>query len=653
MRRNFRLCAFFREPAGIPVYSALLLSFLFSFTVRGESQKPIKDMTAEELARHLERKAAAYKPPPEALRVLPFNPEEWETNENYDFIGDPRALKGGEITSTWSSFPPNLRTDGPNSNLIQTRTLHSLMYESLVGLHPDTLEFIPQLATHWWISNDKRTFRFRLNPKARFSDGSEVTADDVYWSFWHLTQEDRRDPYNVILFRGSFEMPKIIDKYTIEVHTKKLNWRLFLYFGASMMIFPARYIAITGDEYLRGYQWRFIPGSGPYMMKPGDLKKPSSLVLTRRPDWWARDEKWGRGLYNFDRIRFTVITNRDLEFEKFKHRELDYYMVGKAQRWVEECDFKEVRMGWVKKRRIKTEAPQGFSGFCFNMRKPPFNDRRVRLAWAYLFNREKLMDKLFFNQYEFIDSYYPGRIWANPTNRKIRYNPRKAALLLAQAGYKKRNKEGILIGPDGKPFEVTLEIGHQDLERIFTVIKEDYEKAGIRINLKLIDPRTLYKKVSEREFTVTYQWWGAIVFPNPESSWMSELADKPQNNNLPGFKNRRVDRLCEKYNVCFDQKERVKIIRKIDKIIFDEHPYALGWYSNRVRILYWDKFGHPDTYFTRIGDWRDIISVWWYDPAKAARLEKAMASGTPLEQGEVEVAPWDGKKGKEAVRDGR
>ena len=136
MRRNFRLCAFFREPAGIPVYSALLLSFLFSFTVRGESQKPIKDMTAEELARHLERKAAAYKPPPEALRVLPFNPEEWETNENYDFIGDPRALKGGEITSTWSSFPPNLRTDGPNSNLIQTRTLHSLMYESLVGLHP-------------------------------------------------------------------------------------------------------------------------------------------------------------------------------------------------------------------------------------------------------------------------------------------------------------------------------------------------------------------------------------------------------------------------------------------------------------------------------------------------------------------------------------
>ncbi len=600
----------------------------------------VQDLSRSELAALLEKKAASYRPPPEATKVLPFDPAGWKTNSDYAPIGDPRAKKGGRLTSTWQAFPPNLRTDGPNSNLLQTRLLHSLIYESLLGLHPDTLQFIPQLATHWWISKDKRTFRFRLNPKARFSDGSEVTADDVFWSFWHLTQEDRRDPYNVYLFGGSFDPPRIIDKYTVEVHTKKLNWRLFLYFAAGMYIFPAQYIKVSGDEYLAGYQWRFIPGSGPYTMLSGDLKKPTSLTLTRRGDWWARSEKWARGLYNFDKLRFVVIMDRDLEFEKFKHGELDYFFVRKAQRWAEECDFEAVRKGWVKKRWITTEAPQGFSGFCFNMRKPPFNDRRVRLAWAYLFNRKKLMEKLFFNQYQYIDSYYPGRIWANPTNPKIRYNPRKAARLLEEAGYKRRNKQGILIGPDGKPFEVTLEYGFEDLKRIFTIIREDYEKAGIRINLKLIDPRTLLKKKMQREFTVVYQNWGGLLFPNPESSWLSDLADKPNTNNLPGFKNRRVDRLCRLYNVCFDQKRRVRIIREIDKLIFNEHPYALGWYSNRVRLLYWGRFGHPATYFSRIGDESDILSMWWYDPEKARRLESAMRSGRSLPQGTVEVDPW-------------
>jgi len=315
--------------------------------------------------------------------------------------------------------------------------------------------------------------------------------------------------------------------------------------------------------------------------------------------------------------------------------------VRKAQRWVEECNFEAAQKGWVKKRRIKTEAPQGFSGFCFNMRKPPFNDKNVRMAWAYLFNREKLMEKLFFNQYDFIDSYYPGRMWENPKNRKIRYNPRRAAGLLARAGYKKRNEQGILIGPDGKPFEVTMELGYPELKRIFTVVQEDFLKAGIRLNLKQIDPRTLYKKVRDRQFAVHYQSWGAIIFPNPESSWMSELADTTQNNNVAGFKSRRVDRLCLEYDGCFDQDKRVELIREIDGLIFREHPYALGWYSNRVRILFWRKFGHPTRYFTRTGDERNILSEWWYDPALDKELQEARKSGKVFEQGPVEVQPWD------------
>ena len=251
------------------------------------------------------------------------------------------------------------------------------------------------------------------------------------------------------------------------------------------------------------------------------------------------------------------------------------------------------------------------------------------------------MEKLFFNQYEFLSSYYPGRIWANPENKRVAYDPRRAAQLLANAGYKTRNAEGILLGPDGKPFEVTLEFGDQSFERVLTVIREDFEAAGIRIRLRRIDPRTLYRKVSEREFSVTYQSWGAIIFPNPESSWMSALADASHNNNLPGFKNRRVDRLCEQYNVCFDQDQRVEIIRQIDGLIFREHPYALGWYSPMTRILYWDRFGHPERYFSRVGDERNILTLWWANPEKEARLRELRRTGAAMPQGRVDVAPWE------------
>ena len=127
---------------------------------------------------------------------------------------------------------------------------------------------------------------------------------------------------------------------------------------------------------------------------------------------------------------------------------------------------------------------------------------------------------------------------------------------------------------------------------------------------------------------------------------MSELADKPNTNNLPGFKNRRVDQLCEQYDRCFEQADRVAAIREIDKRIYDEHPYALGWFSGRVRLLFWDRFGHSDRYFARTGDERNILSEWWFDPEKDARLKRAMAAGEKLEQGPVDVAPWDDAGGK-------
>ncbi|MFC1679231.1 extracellular solute-binding protein [Elusimicrobiota bacterium] len=565
----------------------------------------------------------------------------WTTNTDFPLLGDPQALKGGSLKSHWPSYPPTLRTEGPNSNLSTTRSIHGLIYESMLALHPETLEYVPVLASHWKMSEDKRKFWFKINPKASWADGSPVTAEDVVATWEWLARKDIKDPYTNMFATDNFEKPVAESKYVVSVKTKKLHWRLFYYFGG-MSIYPAQEMSkLTGDEYLDKYNWKLQMGSGPYELKPEGIKKEHSVTVSKRNDYWAKDRRMNIGANNFDKITWIVVMDEELAFEKFKKGELDYYHVLKAQRWAEECDFDKVKKGWIKKRKIYTKAPEGFSGFVFNMRKPPFDDRNVRKAFAFLFNRERLIDKLFFNQYEHIDSYYPGNVWGNPKNPKIRHNPRMAARLLKRAGYEERNKDGWLV-KDGKPFEITLEYaGGASWTRIHKVIQEDIQKAGIKMNLNEIDPRTLMKKVSERSFTLHLQSWGALLFPNPISSWDSKLADKQHNNNLPGFKDPEVDKLCEEYDKTFDRQKQIEIVRKIDRLIFRQHPYALGWYANFTRLLHWDKFGHPDYYFSKVGDYRDIKTLWWKDPAREKALAEAKASGKTLPQGEVVQKPWE------------
>jgi ABC-type transport system substrate-binding protein len=174
----------------------------------------------------------------------------WTTATDYPEIGAPNANRDSKKTHriVWRDFPPTLRTDGPNSNLTTTRTVHDLMFESLIQIHPNTEEFIPFLANEWKIETDKKagtqTFSFKIDPKAKWADGSPVTAEDVHKSFWHRVQEDRSDPSNVLTFNEGFNEPVIVDERTIKVTTKKLNWRLFLYFGG--MISTSQGFALAG-----------------------------------------------------------------------------------------------------------------------------------------------------------------------------------------------------------------------------------------------------------------------------------------------------------------------------------------------------------------------------------------------------------------------
>ena len=132
------------------------------------------------------------------------------------------------------------------------------------------------------------------------------------------------------------------------------------------------------------------------------------------------------------------------------------------------------------------------------------------------------------------------------------------------------------------------------------------------------------------------------MFPNPETSVHSSLADQNNTNNITGFKNARVDQLLKAYDVEFDQPKREAIIREIDGILANEYHFVLRWDAPFFRLAYWNKFGHPDSYLTRYGDNRDPLSLWWIDPQKAQQLAQAMRdTSAKLAVGPTEIHYWE------------
>ncbi len=569
-----------------------------------------------------------------------FTGEGWETSTDYDLIGDPRAVKGGTLREYVLAFPGTLRMHGPESNTLLNFTIQGMVYESLLSLHPNTLEYMPVLATHWQTSEDRLTYRFRLDPNARWSDGEPVVAEDIVATWNFLMDQGLQDPMNRITW-SKFEEPVAETKYIVRVTSNTLNWRNFLYIADSMPIMPAHVLEhVDGEAYLRDYNFSLIPGTGPYVVPEEEVDKGTSLTMRRRTDYWAESYRRNIGVNNFDEIREIVVRDQNLAFEMFKKGDLDRYFINVSRVWVEDMDFDRVRQGAIQKRKVYNSSPNGVSGLAFNMRIAPFDDVRVREALALLLNREQLIEKLFYDEYQPQNSYYAGSLYENPDNPKNEYDPERALTLLAEAGWDSRDSQGRLI-KDGQPLAIEVLYGNQGQESWMTVYQEDLRKVGIALNLRLVTPETLFQLVMERKFDMVSMAWTGLVFPNPETAYHSSLADQDNNNNITGVKSARIDEIADQYDQMFDLDERVAGIREIDGILANQYPYLLEWMGPFQRIGYWNKFGYPEGILTRFGDHTDVTSLWWLDPEREARLGDAMRdSSVQLEVGETDDRFW-------------
>jgi|WetSurMetagenome_2_1015567.scaffolds.fasta_scaffold01760_2 microcin C transport system substrate-binding protein len=551
-----------------------------------------------------------------------FDGSGWITNDKISILNDENVYKGGKVILSLPNFPVTLRIYGKDYNNYFNKSCGGLLYESLLQLDPVTSDFAPLLATHWKILEDSITFKFRINPNARWAEGNPVTAYDFIDTWKLLINKEILDPFTNQLME-TYEEPIAESKYILTIKSKIKSWRQFLYISTSVAILPSQYIKdISGKEFLEKYQYRYIPGSGPYVILESDINKYQSIALRRRSDYWGENERFNKGKNNFDVIKFVINSDNVLEFEKFKKQEIDIIQVTKTTDWKEKFDFPEVKRGLILKRKIFNEFPKGISGICINTKKEPFDDIRVRRAFIYAFNRKKINESLFFNEYILLNSYHAGTVYENPTNPCNGFNLDSSVMLLSEAGWKDKNSNGYL-ERKGKIFEVDLPF-QKGMDRYLTIYQEDLRKIGIKLNLKEIDFASSMKISVEKNFVLLPLSWSSLKVPNPESSYSSKLSESINNLNCSGIADKKIDELIERYNNEPDKNERIKIIRGIDSLLMEYSGYILFWYAPYHRIAFHNQFKYPESILDRETEIESILYLWSFDPEKLKMYNEAL-----------------------------
>ncbi len=548
-------------------------------------------------------------------------------------FASPDANPGGEF-SFWSGSFPNSFNYYLNTTVTSSR-LFNLLFEKLLTVNGLTLEFEPNLAGSWSVSADRLTFEFRLDDRARWSDGVPVSARDVAWTYDVIMDpKNLTGPHKISFER--FHAPEVIDERTIRFTAREDHWKNLLSLGVSLHILPSH---VFQDQDFNKINFEFPVVGGPYRVE--SVREGIALTLKRRDDWWQRDRPSTRGIANFDRLKFRFFTDPENAFAEFKTGNLDFYPVYSASRWATEATGEAYDNNWIIKQAVYNYNPIGFQGFAMNLRREKFADRRVRLALAHLLDRDKMNRTIMYESYflhrcYFEDLYDEQTPCLGPENR---FDKDEARRLLREAGWE-ADKDTGLLEKDGRPFIIHFLSRSQGADKFLAIYQEDLNDAGIQLEIIRKDWAAWVKDMDEFNFDMTWANWSAALFKDPESLWHSREANRAGGQNITGYKNPEVDALIDGLRTEFDINKRHAAVRQIDTILADDIPYVLLWNLNYRRLLFWNKFGTPKTVLPKYVGEAGAYSFWWYDEDSAADLEYARETGEPL-PGRDEIIVFD------------
>jgi microcin C transport system substrate-binding protein len=552
---------------------------------------------------------------------------------------NPQAPKGGNL-----DFVPPLRItnfDKYNPFTLKGTAapgLGALVFESLLtGTLDEPTTAYGLLAEDVQVAPDKMSVTFRLNPAARFQDGTAVTAADVKHSFDTLMSKQAAPQYRVVF--GDVKQAVVVDPRTVRFDFQTPNAELPLLVGSVPVFSRAWGAGKPFDQVVM----EMPIASGPYRI--GRLHFGRDITYERRADYWARELGVRRGMFNFDRITYKIYSDMTAQTEAFKAGEFDYLRTFSAREWARTYVGKKFDSGELIKAEWPFRNAGDFQGYLINTRREKFKDPRVREALGLAFDFEWMNRQLMYNSYERVRGFFnasdfeaqglpgkdelkaleplrarlPAKVFDEPvplpptTNPpgSLRANLRKAKDLLAAAGWSYR--DGALRNAKGEPFSVEyLDSGGG--ERLITPYFQALGKLGIVGEYRRADFALIQKRLDVFDFDLFTVRIPGREAPGSEllDRFGSQSADTEGSGNLIGIKDPAVDALLKLAISSTARPQLIARLRALDRVLRHGHYVVPQFYSSTYRVAYRSgKFEMPavQPLYYLAEDW--VISTWW------------------------------------------
>ncbi len=541
----------------------------------------------------------------------------------FDYV-NPKAPQGGKIIlpayGTFDNFNPYI-FKGMAASFVPALTMETL------GFSPtdDPFTVYPLLAEKFDLPEDKSYVGFILNPKAKFSDGTPVLADDVVFSFNAIMEKG--SPVYKMYYADVDRVEKIGEREVRFYFKKGSNNKELPMILSQFHIFSAK--DWDGRDFDKPTLQ--VPlGSGPY--KVSDFQVNKYVALQKNPDYWGKDLPTRRGFYNFETVRYDYYQDTTVTLQALFAGNIDAREEYIAKIWMTGYDNELIKSGKVKKEVIEHNNPATLQNFAFNIRRDKFKDQRVRKALDLAFNFEWANEKLFYNQYRRLFSYFtntgmeatglpegrelqildkyreelPASVFDEPYQptfneqmNNARPNLKKAVALLKEAGYD--FKDGKMVNlSTGEPLEVEV-LSNSANGATFTKVMlpyiENLRKIGIKAVFRNLEVNIFKNRLDNFDFDMAIVSYPVSQLPGNEQReyWGSESAGMNGSNNVIGIQNKVVDELLKGVISAQEKEDYVAYVKALDRVLLHENYMIMQWYSPYSRVAYWDKFGQPQT----------------------------------------------------------
>ncbi len=573
----------------------------------------------------------------------------WEDGSDLPEIGSPDAVKGGTVYGTVQDFPRTLRTIGPDSNGSFRPFLLDYNSVPIAKLHPNTTEigpngqlYFPGIAKEWAIDKANQTVYVRIDPKASWSDGEPITADDYLFMFFFMHSKYIKAPwYNNAYNRYFKGITKFDDlTFSIRVSVDKPDFTSYVF---SLNPRPEHFYGELGDDFPERYQWRFEPTTGPYVVEEEDIRKGESIVFTRQKDWWADDKRNYRHRFNYDKKRIQVVRDNAKAFEMFKKGELDAATISLPEYWYEKLpdDDPLVEDGYIKKAVFYNQRPRPPFGMWINTAKPLLDNKDIRLGIQYASNWDLVIEKYFRGDYQRLNHSSEGYgQFSNPEVKARKFSVEKALEYFAKAGFSERGPDGILVDGDGKKLSFGLTTGYTTLKDPLTIIKEEAAKAGLDLRLQILDNTAGFKLAQEKQHEIHFMAWSGFpeMYPRFWDFYHSLNAFEPdgslktQTNNLNSLAIPELDEMIETYRASTDVDEMIKLSHEMQLMLHEEAAFVPAFYIPFYRVGYWRWRKYPEDFNVMNSEAASEYSLSWMDVEEKKATLEALKRGDTFEK---------------------